>query len=378
MQLSAYIHIPFCSHKCDFCDFVAFAGLTHLEDEYCRIVCEEIKTRLRVLDAKPSLTSIFYGGGTPGLISPSNISKIHSTLLSHALLVPGAEVTLETTPQAIDAVKASDWLAIGINRLSVGVETLNDSELSAIGRDHTRNQAIEGLATAVKAGFENVSCDLMYGLPTQDLDSWNNTIQDLLNLAHQLEYIRHISAYALDLAVKSPLLMRFPMSSSSYPAEDQFIAMYELLVASLEHSQFVQYEISNFSKPGFQSVHNLNYWNNGQYLGFGVGAHRYTSGYRSSNWRSLSRYLRDYMGNQTNELINPSLRAKEAIMLGLRRREGIDLGRFAEEYGVNILKQFSQSIERLEAGNFIELVDGKLRLSSKGVPVSNSVIAEFI
>ena len=172
--------------------------------------------------------------------------------------------------------------------------------------------------------------------------------------------------------------MRFPMSSSSYPAEDQFIAMYELLVASLEHSQFVQYEISNFSKPGFQSVHNLNYWNNGQYLGFGVGAHRYTSGYRSSNWRSLSRYLRDYMGNQTNELINPSLRAKEAIMLGLRRREGIDLGRFAEEYGVNILKQFSQSIERLEAGNFIELVDGKLRLSSKGVPVSNSVIAEFI
>jgi oxygen-independent coproporphyrinogen-3 oxidase len=378
MRCSAYIHIPFCSHKCDFCDFVAFAGVTNQEDEYCAVVCEEISTRLKALDAKPRLTSIFYGGGTPGLIKPSNISKIHSALLERTDLVPGAEVTLETTPQSINSAKAGEWIAIGINRLSVGVQSFRDDELLAIGRDHQRAQAVEGLEAAVDAGFRNVSVDLMYGLPTQVLSSWNESIKELLKLAQRLNYIQHVSAYALDLAANSPLKMRFPESSSSYPTEENFIAMYELLVSSLERAGFPQYEISNFSKPGFQSVHNLNYWNNGEYLGFGVGAHRYLGGYRSSNWRSLGRYLRDYMGNQTIELIEPSLRVREAIMLGLRRTDGIDLSRFAEEYGVNILEQFGKSIDKLKAGQFIEVDNDRLKLSSKGVPVSNSVIVEFI
>ncbi|PWT97931.1 MAG: hypothetical protein C5B53_07375 [Candidatus Melainabacteria bacterium] len=378
MDFSAYIHIPFCSHKCDFCDFVAFAGVTNQEDTYCQVVCEEISTRLEALDAKPRLTSVFYGGGTPGLIKPSNIFKIHNALLERTNLVSGAEVTLETTPQSITNAKASEWLAIGINRLSVGVQSFCDDELIAIGRDHNRAQAVEGLVTVVDAGFRNVSVDLMYALPTQVLASWKETIEELLRLAECLEYIQHVSAYALDLAANSPLKMRFPESSASYPSEENFIAMYELLIKSLSRGGFFQYEISNFSKPGFQSVHNLNYWRNGEYLGFGVGAHRYVGGYRTSNWRSLGRYLRDYMGNQTIELIEPSTRLREAIMLGLRMTDGIDLRRFSQEYGVNILEQFGQSIERLKAGDFIEVNNHQLKLSSKGVPVSNSIIAEFI
>lgn len=378
MDFSAYIHIPFCSHKCDFCDFVAFAGVTNQEDEYCEVVREEISARIKALGTKPRVTSIFYGGGTPGLIKPSNISKIHSVLLERSELVSGAEVTLETTPQSVSAAKASEWIAIGINRLSVGVQSFRDNELVAMGRDHNRTQAVDGLVAAVDGGFRNVSVDLMYGLPSQDLASWNETIADFLRLADELKYIQHVSAYGLDLAANSPLKMRIPESSSSYPTEEAFIAMYELLVSSLRDAGFFQYEISNFSKPGFQSTHNLNYWDNGEYLAFGVGAHRYVGGYRTSNWRSLGRYLRDYMGNQTIELIEPSLRIREGIMLGLRRTDGIDLRRFAQKYGVNILEQFRQSIELLKQGDFIEVDEDRLKLSAKGVPVSNSVIAEFI
>src|SRR5262245_35620129 len=142
MVLTAYIHIPFCSHKCDFCDFVAFAGVDVLEVEFCQVVCQVFAERLGHLKAKPHLTSVFYGGGTPGLIKPSNISKIHNTLISHTSVDPKAEITLETTPHAISVAKSAEWLSIGINRLSVGVESFKDEELRAIGRDHDRTQAI--------------------------------------------------------------------------------------------------------------------------------------------------------------------------------------------------------------------------------------------
>jgi oxygen-independent coproporphyrinogen-3 oxidase len=378
MILSAYIHIPFCSHKCDFCDFVAFAGLTHLEDQYCQIVCEEIGKRLNKLDTSPKLTSIFYGGGTPGLIKPTNISKIHDQLLSHAGLVEGAEITLETTPQAITSTKARDWLALGINRLSVGVESFLDKELSVIGRDHNRQEAIHGLNDAVAAGFVNVNCDLMYGLPTQDIESWQSSLQDLIALAEQLKHIQHVSAYALDLAANSPLRMRFPEGSSAYTQDSEFVAMYEALVDRLEQAGFEQYEISNFSKPGFQSTHNLNYWNNSEYLAFGVGAHRYIGGYRSSNWRSLHRYMEDCLGTETNEFIDQPTRVKEGIMLGLRKLAGIDVASFADVYGINLVERFPKQISALQSGGFLQLCDGKLRLTSKGVPVSNSVIMQFI
>lgn len=378
MVLTAYIHIPFCAHKCDFCDFVAFAGVDELEDEYCQIVCQEIAERLGGWQTKPDLAAVFYGGGTPGWIKPSNISKIHRTLATHACIAPGAEITLETTPHAVSKEKAADWRSIGISRLSVGVESFKDEELRAIGRDHDRAQAISGLETAVDAGFTNVSLDLMYGLPTQDVKSWQETLEDVLALDKRLKHVQHVSAYALDLSVNSPLRMRFSEASLAYPQEGQFIAMYELLVETLRQGGFCQYEISNFSKPGFQSSHNLNYWNNGEYLAFGVGAHRYVGGWRSSNWRSLSRYLKDYLGNQTNELVDPSTRVREAIMLGLRRMEGIDLDQFRQQYGVNILEDFAGAIERLRSGDFLRFENGKLSLSSKGVPVSNSVIAELI
>jgi len=378
MILSAYIHIPFCSQKCDFCDFAAYAGLLPLEDQYCQVVCEEINKRLEQLDTKPTLTSIFYGGGTPGLVKPANLAKIHNTLLGYVSCVDDMEVNLETTPHAITKAKAQEWLEIGINRLSIGVESLQDEELQAIGRDHNCHQAVNGIKIACQAGFSNINCDLMYGLPGQDLDSWRKSIQDLILLACEYQQIKHVSAYALELAHHSPLLMRFPKDSKAYPPESEVVKMYEILVDLLGQAGFKQYEIANFSQSGFQSIHNLNYWNNGEYFAFGVGAHRYFNGCRSSNWRSFNKYIEDPFGNETSEFIDQTTRLNEAMMLGLRKIDGIDLAAFKDDYGINILEKYAAKIDKLKTGGFVRLLKGKLSLSDKGILVSNSVIAEFI
>src|SRR6185369_3731208 len=275
MSLGAYIHIPFCTHKCDFCDFAAFAGMDHLEDEYCRVVIREIGERLN--GQRPKVRTMFYGGGTPGLIASSNLEKIHEAFLQAVDLEEGAELSLETTPHSITKDKAARWLSMGINRLSIGVESLQDSELSAMGRDHTRHQAIEGIKRAAEAGFTNINCDLMYGLPTQTVDSWTATLSDLTALAESLP-IRHISAYALNLGANSPLYSRHPVNSAAYPEDEAFAQMYFNLLESTAEAGFEQYEISKFAKPGSFSRHNYSCWQQDEYLAFGVSAHRFVDG----------------------------------------------------------------------------------------------------
>ncbi|MGH9551028.1 MAG: radical SAM family heme chaperone HemW [Terriglobales bacterium] len=374
---SAYIHIPFCTHKCDFCDFAAFAGVDHLEEEYCRIVCREIDSRLadRAGDAPP-LLSVFFGGGTPGLAHPDNVERIQRALTQRTGLAPAAEISLETTPHAITREKGKRWREIGINRLSIGIESLQDDELKAIGRDHTRAQALRGIELACDAGFENISCDFMYSLPTQTLSTWQKTLNDFVALSKSYESIKHVSAYGLHLASNSPLYSRFPRDCPQYPDDDLFAAMYETLVDTLEGVGFNQYEVSNFARAGFQSFHNTTYWRNAEYYAFGVSAHRYVGGVRSSNWRSLKRYMRDYLGDETHEPIDHDTAVREGIMLGLRVRAGIDLEEFERHYGIDLSR--SKSLKKLVEGGFLELESGRLRITRKGVPVSNSVIAELI
>jgi len=373
MVHSAYIHIPFCSYKCDFCDFTAFAGLDSLAEEYCRVVCREIEERLQRPEQTLQLTSVFYGGGTPGLIDPDLIAGIQGTLAERAGLSPDCEVTLETTPHAISLAKAGRWLELGINRLSVGVQSLNDRELQAIGRDHTRQQALEGLKLARAAGFEDVSCDLMYGLPGQTLASWEATLAEILSLA-----LPHLSAYALTLAANSPLLNRHADHRLNFPNDDAVSDMYERLVEMCEQAGLSQYEISNFSYPGYQSQHNFSYWLNQEYLAFGVGAHRYVNGVRSANWRSLRRYMSDWLGSELSEQIDPATRRREAILLGLRTRQGIDFADFKRAYGLDLKQEYEDKLSLLADQGLLELTGERMALSRKGMLVSNLVIAELI
>lgn len=377
---SAYIHIPFCTHKCEFCDFAAFAGLIELEDQYCKILCHEIESRLANRAEPVSLRTIFYGGGTPGLIKPENIAMIHEQLLKYAAVksAENPEIAMETTPHAITLKKAQAWLNIGINRLSIGIESLCDDELTAIGRDHTVAEAVTGVKLAQQAGFKNISIDFMYGLPTQTLKSWQITLEAGLSLADECPAIQHISAYGLEIAKNSPLLSRFPRDSASYPSDDLCVQMYEMLVAKLEQNNYQQYEVSNFARPGFRSEHNLTYWRNAPYFAFGVGAHRYVDGVRSANWRSLKKYMRTPLADEVSENIDQAMRVKEGIMLGLRLLEGIDLQAFRADYGIDLLETQRGEIEFLCREKLLDLSDNMLRITRQGIPISNSIIARLI
>ncbi len=373
MAKSAYIHIPFCSHKCDFCDFAAFAGLDDLVADYCKVLRQEISERLAFEPNQEKLATVFFGGGTPGYIDAQYLSDIIIKLSETCGIEADAEITLETTPQAVSTEKAKSWLEFGIKRLSIGIESLNDNELKAMGRDHSCSQAIEGVKNARKAGYRNLALDLIYGLPEQTLESFEHTLDTLFELEPE-----HLSAYGLTIAVNSPLLLRYPLDSKAYPDEVSFGKMYYLLLEKCKKAGLEQYEIANFAKPGFESRHNLTYWQNREYLAFGVSAHRYYRARRSSNFRSLKRYMREFTGVESEDKIDSRLRAQESVFLGLRLRSGLDLSNFQEEHGFDLAKEKEAAISELERLGYLTLEAGVLKLTHEGVLVSNTVLAELI
>jgi oxygen-independent coproporphyrinogen-3 oxidase len=393
---SAYIHIPFCKHKCEFCDFAAFAGLDHLEDEYTAVLCQEIAGRLtsarEASGERPVLKTVFFGGGTPGLLGLDNLRKIFSTLDEHVDYAEDVEISLETTPHAISAAKIDGWRQLGITRISIGVESLSDAELSAIGRDHTVAEAMSGIELAVthasgpvdsvgsdaKKKITDISLDFMYGLPTQTLSSFGETLNRAVELSLKWPIIGHISAYCLELAVNSPLKSRFPDGDPRYPKDETQVQMYHALVAKVAEAGFTQYEVSNFARPGKESRHNMTYWQNKPYFAFGVGAHRYVGGVRSSNTRSFKKYLREPFIDDQHEVIDQKIAAKEGLMLGLRMLRGLDLEGFAAEHGIDLLTMRKKEIEAMQKEGLIRLSDGRLALTQSGVPISNSIIATLI
>lgn len=375
---SCYVHIPFCSYKCDFCDFAAFSGLEDRTSEYFDALFEEIKVRAAQTRSEINLKSIYFGGGTPGLVEPHFIEESLKRIKASCQIDNSLEICLETTPHAVSERKLCQWHDLGVTRLSIGIESFADDELKSIGRDHTRSQAISGLSMALESAIGVVSIDFMYGLPTQSLESWKKTLSCALKFASENEKLGHISAYGLQLANKSPLYSRFPKDSKDYPSESLFSKMLECLITTLTGAGFLHYEVSNFAKPGFQCKHNSTYWKNQPYLAFGVGAHRYVDGIRSSNFRSFNKYVREPLKNEMEEFIDHKTRGKEALMLGLRMREGIDLKSYSEIYGIDLEANKKVEIKRLVSDGFLQMQDGYLSITDKGLPVSNSVIVELM
>lgn len=372
---SIYIHIPFCSHKCDFCDFAAFSGLESRQEEYLERLLKEIDETFQNRQQKSEIKTIFYGGGTPGLSPLGHMQAIQEKIKSHRTLAEDVEVSMETTPHAISKEKAEGWLEIGINRLSVGIESLSDFELKAMGRDHTRQEAYAGIEAAQQAGYQNICLDLMYGLPEQTLASFQKTLDEIVELSRSYN-IKHVSAYGLEIAVNSPLLVRYPRESTSYAGEDEFVSMYETLVATLGGAGFSQYEVSNFAKSGYQSRHNITYWENKPYYAFGVGAHRYVDGVRSANSKSFNKYMRGE--DSTAESVDAAGQVLEAVMLALRMVRGLDLKDFEERYGVNLLKTREKELALLTGEGLLALSDGRLSIPSRAMPVMNSIISRLI
>jgi oxygen-independent coproporphyrinogen-3 oxidase len=374
----AYVHIPFCSHKCDFCDFAAFSGLESQEAQYVETLLAEIKERLKDCDHR-ALKTLHFGGGTPGLLALSHLERIIKSLEEQCGFVQEIfELALETTPQAITRENALGWKKLGINRLSIGIESFNDEELEALGRKQTSREAIAAIELAQECGFSNINLDFMFGLPLQTQASFDQTMLTARDLIKANSAIKHLSAYSLEFAVSAPLLVRYPLKSPAYPSDDETVAMLEKLMQRMDEVGFEHYEVSNFAEPGYESLHNLSYWTHKSYLAFGVGAHRFTNGIRSSNYRSFNKYLAQPLTNESEEPIDARIALEEAIMLGLRLRKGVNLEALKTNFGYDLLKEKARDIKTFLEEDLLALSDSWLSVTRKGLPISNSVISRLI
>ena len=358
MADSAYIHIPFCKSKCKYCSFVSF-NRPELITGYIFALLKDISDNYKGEELK----TLYFGGGTPSLIPIELLKKV----ISKFKLIENAEVTLELNPDDATQEYLDGLKQIGINRLSIGSQTFDDEILKLIGRRHNSAQIVETISMAKNAGFDNISVDLIYGLPTQTLEKLSFDLEKFLELG-----IQHISTYGLKVEADS----FWGKNPPNVPDDDIQADMYELINQKLEQNGFFRYEVSNFAQKGFESRHNLNYWDNNEYYGFGVAAHGYLDGARYSNFTTLEEYLEKPSTHEIGHILSEEEKLEEEIFLGFRKTEGIDCERIKEKFNIDfetkyadILSQYSDFIERTEKG---------FALNLKGVLVSNVILAEFV
>lgn len=358
MPNSAYVHIPFCKSKCKYCSFVSF-NKPELIKGYVFSLLKEIGEAYK----NEPLKTLYFGGGTPSLI-PVDLIKM---IVGKFNLSEGCEVTLEVNPDDVSYEYFCALKNIGINRISIGSQTFDDKILKQIGRRHSSEQIIEAVQTAKQAGFENISVDLIYGLPNQDLNGLRNDLDKFLSLG-----IQHISTYGLKIEQDS----FWGKNPPSVPDDDVQADMYELINDVLAANGFYRYEISNFAQKGFESKHNLNYWNNDEYYGFGVAAHWYLDGMRYSNFRTLEQYMEKPTTHETGHFLTDEEMLEEEIFLGFRKSEGINVKRIKERFGVDFEEQYRDIL--IKYNEFLEKTTNGYALNLKGVLVSNVILAEFI
>lgn len=361
-SLGIYVHVPFCGKKCSYCDFYSVSYLRASVNAYTNAVMRNLR---HYSDISRITDTVYFGGGTPSLLSPEQISDILSALRSNFDLSPNAEITLEANPNTLTPQKLTELRKIGINRLSIGVQSLSDGELRFLGRTHSAERAVKAVTDAYSAGFENISCDLMLGIPKQTADSLERFIDGLAELP-----IKHISAYILKTEEGTPF--DCDAIRSILPDEDETADMYLKMVGLLEKHGFQQYEISNFAKKGFESRHNCRYWKCLDYVGIGPSAHSCCYGKRFAAERDLSAFI----GNDVQPTYitdDDPCGFEERSMLRMRLKEGLDVSQTGS-HRANIEKKIPGLIN---AGYAV--FDGHfLSLTPKGFLVSNSVIEYLI
>jgi oxygen-independent coproporphyrinogen III oxidase len=374
MADSIYIHIPFCVKKCIYCDFFSVPYDESTAYEYSRALCKELFLK-KHLAAK--LKSVYIGGGTPSLLPDECFGEIFSCLKDNYELSSGAELTVEANPGTVSESKIYLLLCLGVNRLSMGVQSFNNEELKVLGRIHTSEEALRSIALIGKAGLRNFSIDLIYGIPSQSFNSWRESLSKVAGCSPA-----HISTYELtpekgtilfDL-ISNPFLNS--VSNLEMPSEDSVLDMYNYTIDSMANDGYEHYEISNFARPEFQCIHNLNYWNRGEYIGAGAGAHSFINGLRSRNVEDIHTYINQLSigvipeEDKIHLTLQDSLR--EWIFLGLRKIEGISIKR-AQDEGLDILLAGRDMID----GGHIEVRDDAFRLTRKGVVISNTIVAKL-
>jgi oxygen-independent coproporphyrinogen III oxidase len=376
MLPGVYIHIPFCRTKCTYCSFLSGDYDEALSARYLATLESEIDAAGR-LDGRPRVDTVYFGGGTPSLIPAAELVHILSTVHAAFAVAGDAEITVEMNPGTLSPEKLAAYRAAGINRASVGVQSFDDAELEAIGRVHDSDDARRAVAMLRAAGFDNLSLDLIAGLPDQAMDVWCHSVESALALEPD-----HLSLYVLELHPGTKLAQSVEAGKTTRPDDDFAAEAYYWMVERLDAAGFEQYEISNFARrlPGGgdrRSRHNEKYWLDVPYYGFGAGAHGFSGIERQANVRSIRGYA-DRGAAPERTPIAPNERAIEAIFLGLRRLEGIDLAHFESRYGLRILEAFGADLEPVVDAGLVEARDGRLRLTRKGLALSNEVFAVFV
>ena len=389
-NIGIYIHIPFCKKKCFYCDFVSYENkenlmkddsVVHLIQEYIDTVCLEILQNAEIL-SEYNISTIYFGGGTPSLIKVEYIEKILNTL---KLFVTDEkeikEITIEINPNSASLDKLEKYYNLGINRLSIGLQSTHDKILRNIGRLHTFNDFKEVLKNANAVGFKNISVDLIYPLPGLNLSGFKETLNSMIKLKDEFN-IKHISVYNLEVHENTRLDFLLKEGFVSLCNEDEEYKMREELNKRLQDNGFVKYEISNYAYPGFESKHNLCYWNQEKYIGFGVNASSFFNLKRYRNTSNIDKYIDGIKNNknivvETEELDKLSL-MKEYIILKLRLSKGVEISEFKQKFGTDIFDIFNTEFNSLKKDNLVNITSKNISLTNRGEEVANIVWEMFV
>lgn len=393
---SLYFHIPFCTHRCAYCDFNTYAGQQESIPAYVQAICKEVQAVGNYSPGKLQVHTVFFGGGTPSLLSVSHYEDIFQSIQDNFHLLSDAEISLEANPGTCSREYLIDLHTLGFNRISFGVQSANPNELRLLERIHVYADVVDAVKWSRQAGFDNLNLDLIYGLPEQTLSQWQNSLNLVLGLSPE-----HLSLYGLTLEHGTPFGRWADRGLLPVPDPDVAAEMYEWAGERLAQAGYEQYEISNWSKPGRQCRHNLQYWRNQTYLGFGAGAHGYGAGYRYSSVLHIKKYISRL--TDSNDEIHPfplssatvnqhrnSAREdmQETMMTGLRlTREGVSTRVFAQRFNLTLPEAFGDEVEDLLRLELVEWVDEsraangsdrRLRLTKRGRLLGNQVFMRFV
>lgn len=374
-NIGIYIHIPFCVSKCIYCDFTSITDKKKIE-KYFNYLLEEIKMYKSILK-EYKIKTIYIGGGTPSFVNEKYIKKVINEIKKYNDFSDDIEFTIEVNPGSINEEKLKEYISLGINRLSIGLQSTNDNMLKTIGRVHTFHDFKEKYSLARRLGINNISLDLMFGLPSQELNDFIKSIERVIDLSPE-----HISAYSLKVERGTKLYDLVKNKKLLLPTEELDRKMYEILINKLESNGYNLYEISNFSKKGYESKHNLSYWNRKEYLGLGISAHGFISDERYGNENSFEKYFKkiDQGKKPINEInkIYEDEALFEEIMLNLRLTKGINIEEISRKYSIDFLKEYNEIIEELLNDGLIKIKDNYLFIPKEYLSLSNSIIEKFI
>lgn len=373
-----YIHIPFCLKKCRYCDFYS-QPLLHQDwlERYSAALLVEIRQQAQVF-APCRLASIYIGGGTPSLLSSDHLKRIIEAINQEFSITDNAEISIEANPATLELHWLEQLLNMGINRLSIGVQSFSDRELKILGRLHSSREIMDSIELLHKTGLKNFNIDLIYGIPGQSLGDWASNLKQAAECAP-----RHISAYLLQPGNNTPMAVDIERGRLALLDDEIEAAMYYKTLEFLQKNGFEHYEISNFCKPGYECRHNINYWQAGEYIGIGAGAVSYTNCRRYINRMNWQEYVNS-MGNKQScmveeleKMIAPELLA-DAMITGLRMCRGINLREYTNRFNRDLIQEYSSIIDSGVSKGLLKMEKGQLSLTKKGYFLSNEILCQFI